>query len=785
VVRALHRKLLRDLWGTRGQGIAIALVMACATATFVGSTATWKALERSRDLYYARDRFADVFAAARRVPEPVRHAIEAIPGVAETETRVLGSARTEVDGGSARLQLVSLPPDGGGLNRLHVRQGRLPSPGSQDEGVVSENFAVANRMVPGHRLILTINGRRDAITVTGIVLSPEYVYAIPPGGMLPDDRHFGIAWLPRRAMESAFDMEGAFDAVALRLVPGTPVEPVVAALDRILVPYGGLGAHGRDRQLSHRFVSDEIRQQRGMARVIPAIFLGVAAFLVSVTLTRLVAAQRGQVGTLKALGYGNRAIALHYAGYALVVAGAGALAGEGLGHLFGAWMSRMYRDFYRFPVLDYRADPVTMAIALALAVATAAAGAMGAVRSATRLAPAEAMRPPAPASFRRSLLERAGLAPLLSLPARMAARNLGRRPVRALLGTVGIGSAVAVLVTGAFFIDSIDQIVAIAFERALRADATVAFTDPVSRESVRELAALPGVRYVEPSRAAPVVLRHGSRSHRVALTGYPPAPELSRVLDRGGNAIPVPADGLVLSRRLADLLGVRPGTPLRVEFLDGHRRVVETRVAGTVDDLLGLSAIASLEELSRWAGDGDVLSGAHLAVEEGGRPGVERALALRPRVATVTWREDALQGFRRTLAEMVLAYAGILVGFAVAIAGGVVYNAVRVAFGERERELATLRVIGFRRGEAWRVLLGEVAAQVALALPVGAGLGLALAWLSASAFESDLFRIPIVVARSTWVFAFSVTIAAALATSVLAFRWISRQDLATALRSGE
>lgn len=784
-MRALDRKLLRDLWHTRGQGLAIAVVMACATSVFVGSTATWRALERSRDLYYVQESFADVFAEARRVPAPVAHRIADLAGVADVETRVVGEARAEVAGGSARLRLVSLEPSGGRLNRVHVRQGRLPSPGARDEVAISENFAAATHIAPGDRLVLTLNGRREPTLVTGVVLSPEYIYAIPPGGFLPDDRHFGIAWMPRRALEAALEMEGAFDAVALRLVPGASEKAAIAGVDRILAPYGGLGAYGRDLQVSHRFVSNEIEEQRAMAQVIPAIFLGVAAFLVAVSLTRLVASQRGQIGTLKAIGYGNRAIALHYAGFALVVAAAGAILGAGLGHLFGAAMSVMYRDFFRFPVLDYRPDLGAMAAALALALCTAAAGAAGAIRAATRLAPAEAMRPPAPATYRRSVVERAGMAPLLSLPARMAVRNLERRPVRAFLGSLGIASAVAVLVTGSYFIDAIDRIVAVAFERALRADVTVTFTDPVSREAIAELTRVPGVLAVEPVRAVPAVVRNGHRSERLALTGYPPAPRLSRIVGEDGRALPVPGEGVVVSRQLAELLHVSPGDRLRVQFLDGHRRSAEVGVAGTVDDLLGLSASGSIAEVTRLAGDGDVVSGAQLAVDPAMRPEVAHWLGESPKVAAVTWRSDAVEGLRKTLAELVLAYAGVLAGFAVAIAAGVVYNAVRIAFGERERELATLRVIGFRRGEAWRVLLGEVSVQLLAALPLGAALGLGLAWASATALSSDLFRIPLVIDRSTWVFAFSVTVAATATTSLLALRWIARQDLAVALKSGE
>ncbi len=784
-MRALDRKLLRDLWRARGQGMAIAAVVACATASYVGSTATWRALERSREIFYARQDFADVFAEARRVPEPVARRIEELPGVAEVETRVAALSRVEVAGGSGRARLLSLAPGGGRLNRVYLRRGRLPSPAARREALVSENFAEANRLGPGDELVLTVNGRRERVLLTGVALSPEFVYAIPPGGMLPDDRRFGILWLPRRALEAATDMEGAFDSVSLRLAPGASEDDVVAGLDRILAPFGGLGAHGRERQISHRYLSDETRQLKGMAEVVPAIFLGVAAFLVSVTLTRLVAAQRGQIGTLKALGYGGRAIGAHYAAFALAVAAAGAAAGAGLGHLFGAWMSRNYTDFFRFPVLDYRADPGAMATGAALALGAALAGAAGAVRAAVRLAPAAAMRPAAPAVYRRTLAERLGLSALLSIPGRMALRNLQRRPVRALLGTLGIGSAVAVLVTGAYYKDAIDFMVDLAFGRALRADATVAFTDPVSTEAVRELGRLPGVLAAEPFRSEPALLRRGHRSERLALGGAPPGSDLWRLVGVDGRAVPVPSEGLVVSARLAHLLRVAPGESVRVELLQGRRRAGEMRVAATVDDVLGLAATGSLAAVSRLAGDGDVVSGAYLVVDPRSRPEVERLLSERPRVAAVTWRTDALRAFRDTLGELVLAYAGILVAFAVAIAAGVVYNAVRISYAERERELATLRVIGFTRLEAWRVLLGELALQLLAALPAGAALGLGLAWLSASSFESDLFRMPIVVERSTWVFAFGVTAAAAAATSLGALRWIARQDLAGALKSGE
>ncbi len=760
----------------------MAVVVACSVAASVSATATQGTLLASRDDYYVAEALADVFAEAVRAPELVASRLAALPGVAEVETRVVGDARVEHVRGTARARLLSLGPGGGRLNRLHLRSGRLPGPG---EVAVSEAFAEANRLVPGDRLTLTVNGRREPVTISGLALSPEFIYAMAPGSLFPDDRAYGVLWLPRAELAAALDLQGAFNSVSVRLAPGASPGDAVDGLDRVLGRYGALGAQARDRLVSHRFLTDEIRQLDAMATVLPAIFLGVAAFLVSVTLSRLVQAQRLQIGTLKALGYSNRTLALHYAAFALVVTGAGVVVGVGLGDLFGRSMARTYADFYRFPVLAYATDAGSVLRGAGLALGAALLGAAGAVQQVVRLPPAEAMRPPAPGHFRRTLLERAGLGRAISPAGRMALRNLERRPVRAVLGTFGLAAATAVLVTGAYFDDAIDLMMHVTFERALRADATVAFARPVVPGAVAELARLPGVTATEPWRGAPAVLRHGSRRQTLALTGTPPGGELLRVVAADGRPTAVPEHGVLLSRRLADLLEVRAGDEVQVELLDGLRRRGALRVAGTVDDMLGLTATCSLATLARLAGDTGLVAGANLAVDPQARPAVARALAARPLVVAASWRADAVESFRTSFGDVITGYAAVLVLFASAIAGGVVYSAIRTSYAERERELATLRVIGFTRGETWRVLLGEVAAQVVVALPLGALGGLGLAVLSAVTFSSDLFRLPVVVEHSTWVFAAGVILSTALATSLLARRWLARLDLPRALAPGE
>ena len=784
----LGRKLLRELWTARGQALAAALLVACAVATFVASMATWHALERSRLAYYRAYAFPDVFAELRRAPEPVARRLAELPGVAAVETRVTAIATIEVPGlGEPASALLRSLPDRGEplLGKLHLRAGRTVAPGTRDEVVASEGFAGANGLAPGSRLVAVIDGRRQVLRVVGIALSPEYVFVLPPGGIMPDDRHYGVLWMAREGLAAALDLTGAFDAVALRLAPGAPAAPVVEGVDRVLAPWGGLGAYGRDRHPSHRFVSDEIAQLRALAATVPTVFLLVAAFLIGVVLSRLVAAQRMQLGTLKALGYGDAVVGAHYALFAVVIVLAGAAVGAVAGFALGAQLAGVYALYYRFPDLLYRADPAAAAVATALALAAGLVGVAGAVRRAVRLAPAEAMRPEPPPSFRAGALERLGLARLLSPAGRMVLRQVARRPWRTVLSAAGIAAAVGTMVVASFTGDAARLVVDLYFDAAAREDVTVAFTREVPASAVRELRGLPGVTAAEGFRTVPVTLRAGHRSYRTALLGLEPAARLHRVVDAEGGVVPVPDEGVLLSARLAAALRARPGDVLRAEVLDGARPVRPLRVAGTVDDLLGVQATMALPALHRLLGEGRLVSGAWLSADPAVAATLHARLAARPEVASVSLRAAALGSLRRMLSDSLLWFTALLTGFAVVIAAGVVYNAVRVALAERERELATLRVIGFTRLETWRLVAGEVALEVGLAVPLGWAIGAAFTWLTARATASELMRLPAVVTPANCALAALVVVAAAVAVAAHALRWLARLDLVSVLKAKE
>jgi putative ABC transport system permease protein len=785
-VTALHRKLWRDLRQLRGQVVAIALVVIGGIGTMVMAQSNYGALADTRALYYAEYRFADVFARVERAPLTVLETVRAIPGVREAEPRVTGFVNLELAGFDEPVtgQIVSLPrPGDPGLNRLFLRSGRLPAGGQ--EAVVGEVFAEAHRLRPGDSLVAILNGRRQRLTVTGIGLSPEFIYQIRPGDVFPDFERFGVLWMAYEPVATAFDMDGAFNDLSISLARDASEADVIDALDALLARYGSAGAHGRDLQLSHRYLDEELGQLRVMTRLFTAVFLGVAAFLLNVVVGRLVAAQREQIAVLKAYGYSRLEVSRHYAELVLMMVGAGVVPGLALGAWLGRGLADIYMDFYRFPYLAWTLQPSVIALAAGFALAAAAIGTAGALHRVYRLPPAEAMRPEAPPVFRRSLTERIGLGALLDPAARMILRNLGRRPLRTMLSVIGIAFAVGILVMSRFQRGAIEEMIDVQFGFAQRDDFAVTFTEPASSRAASELVAIPGVRAVEPFRGAAVRLRNGHREYRTALQGLPEDADLKRVLDADLAPVSLPEDGLLLTDYLAELLDVRPGGSVDVEFLEGHRRTVAVPVAGTVHEYLGVGAYARREVVNRLLDEGAALSGAWLAVDRAQRAGVTAELRARPRIAAVTDRAATVQSFRDTMAESILTFTLIATLMAGSIAVGVVYNASRITLEERGRELASLRVLGYTRREVRALLVGELFTLTFAALLPGFLVGLGMVWLLVQGFSSDLYRVPLVISPPGFAIAGLVALAATALSGWLVRRRLDRLDLVAALKLKE
>lgn len=762
------------------------MVLASGVAMFVMSLTTLASLEQTMERYYRDYRFADVFANLKRAPESLADRIADVPGVARVQTRVIADASLHVEGltDPAVARLISLPERGSPiLNDVYLRRGRWIEPTRRDEVLVSETFAEAHGLWPGDSVQVIINERLRDLTIVGIALSPEFIYEIREGEILPDPVRFGVFWMNRRELGAAFDMEGAFNNVTLSLMPGANEQEVIARLDDLSERYGGLGAFGRDDQTSHRFVSGEIDQLASMATILPVIFLAVAAFLFNMVISRMIKTQREQIAALKAFGYSRMEIGLHYGKFVSVIVIAGILVGTAAGAWLGQALVELYVRYFRFPLLQYVVDLRAAGPAVAMSFLAALAGTVTAVRRAVLLPPAEAMRPEPPVDFRPTVVERMGFQRLFSQAARMVLRNIERQPVKSMLTCLGMAMAVSILILGNLNAEIIDRLIQFEFHWTQRQDVTVTFVEPTNRRALREIERMPGVMHGEPFRAVPVRLRSAHQHRRLALMGLEQQRDLLRLLDENEREITIPDDGLLLSAALAELLDVRIGEPVTVEVLEGRRPHVSIPLAAVIEDYTGLSAYMNIDSVHRLMREQNAISGVHLLVDASQVDALFTTLRETPRVAAVTIKDAAIRSFQETIAQNLLTMRAFTVGFAAIIAFGVIYNSARISLSERGRELATLRVIGFTRGEISLILLGELTILTLLAIPLGLAIGTWLGAFTIGALETEYQRLPYVIGRCTYGFAVAVTIIAALATGLLVRRRLDKLDLIGVLKS--
>jgi putative ABC transport system permease protein len=515
------------------------------------------------------------------------------------------------------------------------------------------------------------------------------------------------------------------------------------------------------------------------------IFFGVAAFLLNVVISRLISLQREQIAGLKAFGYSNFAVGLHYTKLVLLIVGFGIVLGIAAGIWMGQGLSNIYTEFFSLPMMIYVLKPQVIIAAVLISVLIAIAGTLYAVRNAARLPPAQAMRPEPPAIYHATVVERLGLQRWFSQPTRMILRHIERRPLKSLLTTLGIAMACGVMVVSGFQEGAIDHMVDVQFGMSQREDIIVNYTEPTSSRSLYSLRSLQGVEHVEGIREVPARLRYEHRTYRTSVQGIQVDGQLLRLLDADLKVIKLPQEGAVLTDYLAELLHIKPGDMLTIEVLEGNRPVVQVPVVATAKQDLGVNVYLRQASLNRLLKEGDAISGALLKVDSAYQRDVYRELKEMPRIAGVVEQESAVDAFYENVAQTVLFYTFITTLLGGSIAFGVVYNSMRIALSERGRELASLRVLGFKQNEIAYILLGEMGLLILVAIPVGLLIGYGLCAYLAFAFDTDLYRVPLVLGIQVYAFAALVVIISALLSAGLIWRNLAHLDMVAVLKTKE
>ncbi len=772
----------------KGQVFAITLVVMSGVATFIMFITTMHSLDLTRNSFYLDYNFADVFVNLKRAPESLKNKIKEVPGVNQVETRVSAYVKLDISGFPEPVtgHIVSIPDDGQPLlNRLYIRKGRLADPAKDNEVVINETFAKAHGFNLGDQFAAIINGKWKKLTITGIALSPEFVLVMRPYAMSPDFKRYGILWMSRKAISKAYNMEGAFNDIALTLYPGAKVSDVLRELDNIVERYGGYGAYARKDQISHRLLNEEFNMLRNMSKIFPTIFICVAAFLLNVVMSRTINTQREQIAALKAFGYDNVAIGIHYAQLVVLIILAGLVIGIVAGIWLGKILGGIYMEVYRFPALTFVLKPWVIISAIFISIVSALIGTLHSLWRAAKQPPAEAMRPEPPAKYQVTLMEKMGIGRALSQPSRIIARNIERKPIRTFLSVIGIAVACATMISSGFFKDSVDYMVNVQFVLSQKEDMAVGFVEPTSYRALYELKEMEGVHHAETFRTVPVKFKFGRSSYKTVINGIEPDSRLHPLVDTNLKPIALPQEGIVLNDYLGEILGVKAGDMLTVEALEGSKAIRQVQVVALVKLYLGVMGYMDLKALNRLMREGDAVSGVYLTADAQYQDKLYRSFVNMPRVSGTIVRKNEIRNFYDVQAKGMLFFTFIATLMACSISIGVVYNNARIALSERSRELSSLRVLGYTRGEISYILLGELAFIALAAIPLGFLIGRALCAYIAAVLQSDLFRVPLVIELKTFSLAAAVVLASASISGLIVRHKLDHLDLVEVLKTRE
>jgi len=797
---ALNHKLWRTISRTKGQFIAVVAVVAIGVAVYIGMTTAYYNLNASKEKFYRDQNFADYYFQVVKAPQQVTKQIETIPGVAGVTGRIQKDVALVNDfskRATARLTSYTMPVKYE-INSLQLLKGRffadetmaaLPGESSRTgdiEILVDPQYAEGNQLNFGDTVNIVAEGKTIPLTVVGTATGPEFIYLMKDAGtLLPDPKTFGVIMISRERAEEILNLKGQINQVLISLVPGADADRVARQVEDVLEPYGNLASYPRKQQLSNAMLEAELDGLRASSRFMPAIFLGIAAAIQFVILSRMVRAQRLQIGIMKALGYRSRQVILHYTGYAVLVALCGTLLGTLLGFALASFMSQAYALYFNLPTTIGAVNTQAMVYGFVFSIGISTLAGLTACRSVVTINPAESMHPEPPKGGGKTLLEdwswlwhRLDTAWKMSI--RSATRNRGRFGIT----TIGVVFAVGMLVVSLFTLDAVDYMINKQFYQDQRYDYLVRFAAPVKESELLNIERIAGVQKSEPLLEVPVKINFNGRSEDEAITGLNPGASLKRLSDQNEHPIEVPGDGLLISQRTAGKLGAKVGDMVEVETQlgIGPSRQTPVKIVGISNQLVGGGCFASLQQANVLLQERQLISGVMLKVDPTFNAGLEAELEEMTAVSSILSRQKELDNFNQSM-EASLYSISILVIFALLLGFAIVYNSSVISFSERQRELASLRVVGFSIPEVSSILLKENLLQSLLGVALGLPFGYLMVKAYIGAVNTDLYSLPVIIYPTTYGYAALGSIFFIIIAHLLAVRGVKQLQLVEVLKN--
>lgn len=784
----LHKKLVRDLWQSRGQFISVLIVVIIGVMFYSGINATFRNLTRASEKYYQDYRLGDLWVNVLKAPENMEDKIEAHPAVKKVTGRVVQDVKLDISGENAMIRLITLPDiKKDVVNDIVIKAGRYFSDADSNQCLVEEEFYKAHGLKPGDTISPVINGTEVKLKVLGSVKSPEYVYTLKDGSeLMPDNRRFGVVYIKKSFGQAVLGYQGSVNSLTLLLKEGMDVEKVKEDMKKACKEYGVIDTVTKENQISNKMLSEEIKGLKSTGGAFPVVFFTVAAVIIYITMGRMVENQRTQIGVLKAFGFSDWKILLHYLSYSAFIAILGSIIGSVLGVFLGKGFTALENMYFNLPQAEMMMYPELVIPASLLTLLFCLLAGYNSCKKVFRIMPSEAMRSKAPVKGKRILFEKIPvLWKNISYQWKMILRNVIRYKRRAFLTSIGIVFATAIIVVALGMKASIDFLIDQQYTQIQNYDIKVGFSKFISLEELSPIKSMTHVSKLEPLVETGVEISNGWRKKEVGFTALVVQPEIYKVIDKKGDPQTLPDNGILMPEKLAKALGVQLNEPVNIKsFLPGKEKK-EMQVKGIIAQYLGTSAYGSIEGFNTLAGEGRIANAAVIKLDGGAyEKQVVNELKKMPFVSSVQSKSDSMNNLVKNMAAMTSS-VGVMILLAAVLSIAVIYNIATINIFERQRELATLKVLGFKDQEVRNLIFYEnyliTLFGVLVGLPVGRWLGSTMMM----AYETDAYTIPFATGQGTYLLTVVLTAGfTALANLTLAKK-IRNLDMVEVLKSNE
>lgn len=787
------KKFYRDISESKGQFVSVLAVVIVGVMFYTGLNSTMENLSKSSSKYYQDYRMGDLWCSLYRAPDSIVRSIEEVPGVKKATGRVIQDARISLKSGEAVVRLISMPDQKKAVvNDIIMKSGSYFSSDANNQCIVSEDFLKANDLSIGQVIEPIINGDKVKLKIIGSAKSPEYAYELKDGDQtFPDPEKFGVVYVKKSYFQMVVDFKDSVNDISLQLNDPDTYKKVKDDLEKILKPYGLISIIERKNWVSYAAFDSDISSLKSMSSVFPMFFFVVSAVIIYITMTRMIENQRTQMGALKALGYSNLHILLHYQTYPILVGVLGSIIGSLLGvFVVGKGLIGIFNDIYNLPLekMVVHGDLVLPAALLALFFCVAAG--YNACRKELALVPSQSMRQKPPAAGKKMLLENIKfLWKAMNFSWKIILRNLFRYKRRSAMASVGVIFSMALILVALGLNNSVHDMIKVQFSQIQKYDLKISFSKILDADDLNFIEGIDNIKSVEPVMETGMEITNGWRKKDVGLIALDSNSNLFGVLDKDGKPVAIPQEGILLPERLMDTLLLQTGEKAYVRFYypgkNEDKDKKQVAVKGVISPYTGQSAVCSTEYLKYLLQEGLIVNAAYIKLEnpENLNQTVNKLKDILT-ISTVQSKSEAEENYQKTTGSTNTVIAFMLIGAGI-LAFTVIYNITNINIFERRREIATLSVLGFTAGELKSLVLNENYFVSAFGIITGMPLGKYLLELLTKMQETDNMQMPAVLNNSSYLIAVLMVAIFTIMANVLLTKKILSINMVESLKSTE